>query len=91
MMEQCPYCADMVDRTIPYEIHRAPDEGEQPSLTMGGEAELAEDMTFATVSCKKMLPCGHIFKLEHIDEYDHGLLTVKQLGDRVVNPRGDRQ
>lgn len=90
-LDRCPYCMEPVKSIVPKEIHQPPDESSHRSPMVTTQRDISREITFDTVSCKKILPCGHMFREPHVDMWKQQTITGKELGDRVVNPLGDRQ
>lgn len=65
-----------------------PDEKhDQLPMVAMDESKLANtDYTFDTVSCRLLLPCGHLFRKDDVRDVLDNDLPLRHLGDRVVNP-----
>lgn len=85
----CPYCSEPVEKMRPYETPTPPDERDNYPPTVGVEDETPtpEPVTWDTVRCTRMHPCGHLFRKSDMGAWDSGNVRDVELGERVVNPQ----
>lgn len=85
----CPYCSEPVEKMRPYEAHAPPDERDNypPAVGVEDEAATPEPVTWDTVRCERMHPCGHLFRKSDMRAWDAGDVKDSELGERVVNPK----
>ena len=88
---RCPYCGEVVTRGRRYHARVPPDERNEytpPMVRMESEDDLTQEMTFQVIDAIELLSCGHRFRRDDVQAYASGEIRLRELGPRVLNPRG---